>query len=168
LLRNGVSNFYKTWVASIVKNDNWIRLMTFFKRVLSVSGALAATILGGSGAFAMLDGDSQNLFESIEQGMWQLRPASGSNSSLPVSQYCVGNPERLAQLRHLNAHCSQNIIRSTHNSVTVSYSCRGQGQGITTLRRETGRLIQIQSQGIWNGGPFNFTAEGRRIGTCQP
>jgi hypothetical protein len=158
---------YRDWVASIVATDNWLRLMAFFKPMMYVYGAIAATMLSAGGALALLDGDNQNLLESIEQGMWQLRPASGSSAKLPVSQYCVGNPDRLVQLRHINNNCSQNIIRSTHNSVTISYSCRGQGQGITSIRRETSRLIQIQSQGIWNGGPFNFTAEGRRIGTCQ-
>jgi Protein of unknown function (DUF3617) len=140
--------------------------MTFIKHIFRALTAFTATSLCAAGAFAMIDGDGSSLLDTIERGLWQLRAASGSGSTVPVNQYCVGNAERLVQLRHSGADCSQNIIRSTANSVTVSYSCRGQGQGITTIRRETSRLIQIQSQGIWNGAPFNFTAEGRRTGAC--
>jgi hypothetical protein len=140
--------------------------MTLIKHTIRTSAAFIATSFCAAGTFAMIDGDGSNLFDSIEHGLWQLRPASGSGSTIPVNQYCMGTPERLVQLRHSGADCSQNIIRATANSITVSYSCRGQGQGITTIRRETSRLIQIQSQGIWNGSPFNFTAEGRRTGTC--
>lgn len=129
--------------------------------------AVTACALCASSAFAMLDGGgaSGSLLDSIERGMWQLRPASGS-TSVPVDKYCVTIPERLAQLRHKNAVCSQNIVRSTANTVTISYSCRGQGQGITTIRKETSKLLQIQSQGIWNGAPFDFAAEARRTGAC--
>ncbi len=140
--------------------------MTVIKQISRFSSALAATGLCAAGAFAMIDGDGSSLLDSIERGMWQLRPASGSGSTVPVNQYCIGVPERLIQLRHNGADCTQSIVRNMPNSVTVSYTCRGQGQGITTIRRETSRLIQIQSQGIWNGSPFNFTAEGRRTGTC--
>mgnify|MGYP006175199349 CR=1 FL=1 len=35
------------------------------------------------------------------------------------------------------------------------------------LRRETSRLVQIQSQGIRNGLPFEFSAEARRVGDCS-
>jgi hypothetical protein len=40
------------------------------------------------------------------------------------------------------------------------------GQGLTTIRRETDALIQIQSQGINNGAPFSFSVEGRHGGAC--
>ena len=48
----------------------------------------------------------------------------------------------------------------------MQYTCRGRGYGRTHIRRETGRLVQIESQGIVDGLPFDFVAEGRRIGEC--
>jgi hypothetical protein len=43
----------------------------------------------------------------------------------------------------------------------------GQGYGRTQIRRETDGLVQIDSQGIVNGLPFAFSAEGRRTGDCR-
>jgi hypothetical protein len=57
-------------------------------------------------------------------------------------------------------------VRSTANSVTVSYSCKAQGLGLTTIRKESNRIIHIQSQGIRNNAPFSFAVEGRKTGPC--
>jgi hypothetical protein len=51
--------------------------------------------------------------------------------------------------------------------VVVQYTCRGKGYGRTHIRRETGRLVQIDSQGIAGGLPFEFSAEARRVGDCS-
>ncbi len=40
------------------------------------------------------------------------------------------------------------------------------GSGRTTIRVETPRLVQIETQGIADQSPFAFSAEARRIGTC--
>ncbi len=149
---------------SIVTNDNWRRHMKISMKALFGTIASAAAIMAGGTAHAVLD--SGDLLETLERGMWRLRPASGTSSALPVEQYCVGDATILAQLRHGNAACTQNVLRSSANSVTISYSCRGKGQGITVIRKETNRLIQIQSQGIWNNSPFSFKAEARRAGNC--
>jgi hypothetical protein len=37
---------------------------------------------------------------------------------------------------------------------------------LTTIRKESSRIIHIQSQGIRNNAPFSFSAEGRKIGPC--
>lgn len=149
---------------SIVTNDNRRRHMNIFMKALFGSIALAAIAMAGGAAHAVLD--NGDLLETLERGLWRLRHAPGTASALPVSQYCLGDATILAQLRHSNATCSQNVLRSTANSLTISYSCGGKGQGITVIRKETDRLIQIQSQGIWNSSPFSFTAEARRISAC--
>jgi hypothetical protein len=132
-------------------------------KVIASIGAFAALICANAGAYAL---DSGDLLETLERGLWRIRPASGSSSALPIDQYCVGDPLRLVQLRHGKANCYHNVLRSTPNTIVISYTCRGQGQGTTTIRKETSRLIQINSQGIWNNSPFNFSAEARRTGTC--
>ena len=90
----------------------------------------------------------------------------GCASAPPVGQLCVGDVSRLTQLQHGTTPCEQYVVRSLPNSVTVSYSCKGQGQGLTTIRKESGKLIQIQSQGIRNNAPFSFSVEGRKTVAC--
>jgi len=50
--------------------------------------------------------------------------------------------------------------------VVVQYTCKGRGYGRTQIRKESGQLAQIDSRGIANGLPFEFTAEARRVGDC--
>jgi hypothetical protein len=131
------------------------------------SGLLVCAILvGASGsALAMGQGSNPDLLESIERGMWNLR-AVGSAAAASGSQLCVADPKQLVQIQHGAASCSHYVVRSTPNSVTISYSCKGSGQGYTTIKKETSRLLQIQSQGIHNSSPFSFSVEGRRAGAC--
>ena len=92
-----------------------------------------------SGAYAIAQGGDLSLLESVERGMWQLRAVGGGPSGTPANQICVSDPAKLVQ---------------------------GQGQGLTTIRKESPRLIHIQSQGIRNNAPFSFSVEGRRMSAC--
>jgi hypothetical protein len=121
----------------------------------------------GSGALAFAQGGDLSLLDSLERGMWQLRPVgAGATTSATSTPICLGDQARLVQIQHGNAPCEHYVVRSTPNSVTVSYSCNGQGQGLTTIRKESNRLIHIQSQGIRNNSPFSFSVEGRKTGAC--
>jgi hypothetical protein len=130
--------------------------------------ALAASLvlLAGPAAVGMGQADNQDLLQTLEKGLWQLRAIGGGASTAASSQLCVSDPKMLAQIQHGGNSCSHFVVRSTANSVTISYSCKGAGQGLTTIRKETGRLVQIQSQGIRNNSPFSFSVEGRRAGAC--
>lgn len=131
---------------------------------LALTGFLCMS--AGSGAMAFAQGGDLSLLESLERGLWQLRAVGGGPSGGAANQICLGDPIRLTQIQHGNAPCTYFVVRSLPNSVTVSYSCNGQGQGLTTIRKESGRLIHIQSQGIRNNAPFSFSVEGRKTGTC--
>ena len=120
----------------------------------------------GGGAFAYAQGGDLSLLESLDRGLWQLRAVGGGASGAPVNQLCVGDPARLTQIQHGDAPCSYYVVRSMPNSVTVSYSCKGLGQGLTTIRKENSKLIHIQSQGIRNNSPFSFAVEARRSSAC--
>lgn len=120
----------------------------------------------GSGAAALAQGGDLSLLESLERGLWQLRAVGGGTSGAATDKLCVGDPSRLTQIQHGDAPCTRYVVRSTPTAVTVSYTCKGQGQGLTTIRKESGKLIQIQSQGIRNNAPFSFSVEGRRAGAC--
>jgi hypothetical protein len=120
----------------------------------------------GSAAQGVVAQDSGSLLQTLERGLWQLRAVGGGASAAGASQLCLGDPKLLAQIQHGATACSHMVVESTANAVTISYSCKGAGQGLTTIRKESGRLIQIKSQGIRNSSPFSFTVEGRRAGTC--
>lgn len=118
--------------------------------------ALAGPAHGQRPALAMLDG--------LDHGRWELRlrdPEGGTQ------QICLGDPRRLIQLRHPALPCERLVVSDEPGEVTVQYTCRGHGYGRTHIRRESNRLIQIDSQGIANGLPFSFAAEGRRVGDCS-
>lgn len=124
-----------------------------------------AVLLSGAGvtAFAFVPGNGLAMLDSLERGMWQLR-STGSDE--PLTKICLGKSENLIQIRHSGLSCDQYVVRSSASSVTVSYTCKGQGQGLTTIRKESDRIIHIQSQGIMGNAPFSVSAEGRRTGAC--
>ena len=123
-------------------------------------------LFAGSGAAAFAQGGDMSLLESLDHGLWQLRAVGGGNSGAAIDRLCLGNPSQLTQIQHGDTACDRYVVRSTPTSLTVSYSCKGQGQGLTTIRKESARLIHIQSQGIRNNAPFSFSVEGRRAGAC--
>lgn len=98
----------------------------------------------------------------LESGLWELRGPSNGR----IAAICLGNPIQLTQPRHGAAACSRDVVAADANSMTVNYSCPGAGRGRTTIRIETPRLIQIDSQGLDHGAPFALRAEARRIGAC--
>ena len=58
------------------------------------------------------------------------------------------------------------MVAADSDSMTVNYSCPGAGRGRTTIRFETPRLVQIDSQGLDHGAPFALArggAAGRRL-----
>lgn len=131
----------------------------FTKRI-----ALAAFAVGLF-ASAPAGGQKQSLamLDQLDAGRWELRVR---NDGTEVQRLCVNNGRRFIQLRHPDAACERFVVEDGPSAVTVQYTCRGKGYGRTAIRRETSRLVQIQSQGIVGGLPFEFSAEARRVGTC--
>jgi hypothetical protein len=117
--------------------------------------AFTAPALGQRQSLAMLD--------QLEAGRWELHMRDATNA---VEQICFHDARRLIQLRHPADNCNRLIVDDNVSDVTVQYTCHGRGYGRTHIRRETGRLVQIDSQGIANGLPFSFAAEARRVGEC--
>lgn len=125
--------------------------------LLSLPVATAALAYAPSGEIALL--------KTLDRGLWTFRSVGGGGLEA-ADKLCLGDALRLARMQHLDAQCSHYVVRSQPNSVTISYSCKGQGQGLTTIRRESGKLIHVQSQGIRNNAPFSFSVEGRHMGAC--
>lgn len=130
------------------------------KRVamIGVAGwaALAVPASSQRPALAMLD--------QIETGRWEIRLRDSTRRTYPI---CVGNGRQMIQLRHEALNCERLVVEDAADTVTVQYTCRGRGYGRTSIRRETNRLVQIQTQGIAEGLPFDFAAEARHTGSCS-
>lgn len=103
------------------------------------------------------------MLDDLSKGEWTLRYRDGSS----IRKVCLRKGDELIQLQHSDANCSRFVVDDKANSVTVQYTCRGNGYGRTSIRRETNSLIQIESQGIEGGLPFEFQAEARRTGVCS-
>jgi hypothetical protein len=135
--------------------------MTLKYAPFCLSGTILLSLT--SAALALANANDLSLLHTLERGQWSFR-AVGAEA--PLTKICLGNLELLTQIQHAGAACERYVVRSTVNSVTVSYTCKGQGQGLTTIRKESNRIIHIQSQGIRNNAPFSFAVEGRRTGPC--
>ena len=122
---------------------------------------LAVLVMGAAPAA----GQRQSLvmLDRIQAGHWELVARDGSRARERV---CLRDGRRLIQWRHPASTCERLIVDDSPTEVTVQYTCRGQGFGRTSIRMETSRLFQMQTQGIANGLPFDFAAEGRYIGPC--
>ena len=123
---------------------------------------LIAAVAGATPVVAQTPGLA--MLNTLERGQWQLvdRDSASQGRSL-----CVNDLHMLLQLQHQGAQCSRYVIDDEPNAVTVHYTCPGAGHGRTTIRKETSRLVQIDTQGIAAGAPFSYAYEARRTGSCS-
>ena len=96
--------------------------------------AFAAPAVGQKQSLAMLD--------QLESGRWELHLREPGGS---VERLCFRDGRRLIQLRHPADSCESLIIDDKPSDITVQYTCRGRGYGRTHIRKETGRLVQIEA-----------------------
>lgn len=132
------------------------------KNLLRIGGAAAVAIVAFA-APASGGGQSLAMLDQLDSGRWELRVRE---PGAPVQKLCVDDGRRFIQLRHQADSCERFVVQDGVSDVTVQYTCRGRGYGRTHIRRETNRLVQIDSQGIAQGLPFDFSAEARRVGDC--
>ena len=121
----------------------------------AAAGVLVAPVAAQAPALAMLD--------RLERGEWLVR-FRGTGEQRRV---CLRTGRELIQMRHGNGDCSRYVVEDSAGQVTVQYSCAGNGYGRTSIRRESATLAHVESQGIADGKPFQFTAEARRTGACR-
>ena len=103
------------------------------------------------------------MLDTLDRGGWEVRFRDGSS----VRKVCVRTGREFIQLRHTEGGCNRFVVEDEATNVTVQYTCRGNGYGRTHIRKESDTLVQIDSQGIAGGKPFQFTAEARRTGGCD-
>jgi hypothetical protein len=129
------------------------------RRVWRVSAAAA----GVAFAAAPLEAQAPELamLDALAKGAWNLRIRDDGTQRI-----CVRDGREFIQLRHRQPGCSRFVVQDGADEVIVQYTCRGNGYGRTSIRREGNALVQIQSQGIEGGTPFSFSAEARHSGSC--
>ena len=130
-------------------------------RILWKAGAAAAGLML---AAVPLEAQAPELamLDSLSKGAWNLRIRDDGSQQ----RVCVRDGREFIQLRHKQAGCSRIVVRDGADEVVVQYTCRGNGYGRTTIRREGNTLVQIESQGFEAGTPFSFKAEARHSGSC--
>lgn len=125
--------------------------------------ALLLSALGIGTAAAASQGDALAMLSGLQRGTWAVASRDGG----PSRTICLGDSLQLIQLRHGGSACSRFVVEDAPDKVTVQYTCKGNGYGRTSIRKETNALVQIESQGIAGGLPFQFKAEARRTGACK-
>lgn len=137
---------------------------------MRLKGALCR-VAAAFGAFMLLTAPSTPqergrlpALAQLQPGLWVIRDLDDSRA--PTRSICLGDPNVLMQLEHRGAPCSRLVIESGPLAATVHYTCPATGFGRTTIRVETPRLAQIDTQGILRKAPFALRAEARRVGAC--
>ena len=135
----------------------------------TVSRASVTGVLGPLGLAALLaavplavDAAELGMLDSLAKGAWNLRIRDDGSEQ----RICVRDGRELIQLRHKQAGCSRFVVQDDTDEVVVQYTCRGNGYGRTSIRREANGLVQVQSQGIVDGAPFSISGEARHSGSC--
>ncbi|MBD2843400.1 hypothetical protein IB285_14155 [Erythrobacter sp. KMU-140] len=136
-------------------------MQRFSNSKIATRTAFAAAVI----AFAvpvLAQSDGLSMLGKLTKGEWTVKPRDGA----PERKICVRTGQELIQLQHSERGCSRFVVEDAPFKVTVQYTCPGNGYGRTYIRRETETLVQIESQGISNGLPFQLAGEARRTGTC--
>jgi len=131
-------------------------------RAVMVTGAAFLAVSAWQRVPAQAPARPLHVLAQMDAGKWELR----SRDSGTVRQLCLGNRRNAVQLMHRDNACDWVVLEDAAASLTVQYTSRGHGYGRTHIRRETARLVQIETQGIANGVPFDERVEGRRSGDC--
>jgi hypothetical protein len=139
-----------------------MRRIPAVKRHSRFAGAALAALFALAGP-AMGAGPSLAMLEQLEAGRWEIRVRE---AGAQPQRMCIASGHSLIQLRHPGSTCERFVVQDGPNEVVVQYTCKGRGYGRTHIRKESGRLVQIDSRGIAGGLPFEFTAEARRVGEC--
>ena len=126
---------------------------------------LAAVAVTGWSLSAGLTGQALprlTMLATLKDGLWELR----QRGSTTVDRVCTRDGLGLIQLRHPGRACDRLVLEQADHAIVVQYTCKGSGFGRTRIRRETPQLVQIETQGVADGFPFDYAVEGRWVGEC--
>jgi hypothetical protein len=132
-----------------------------YSRLIVLSSVLCGA-LAGLAIPALAQGNGLAMLGALSKGEWTIKYRDGTADR----KICLRSGQELIQLRHRETGCNQFVVEDGAAKVTVQYTCSGNGYARTSIRRETASLVQLESQGIHGGMPFQFIAEARRTGSC--
>lgn len=141
---------------------NSMKLLSDSVSRLLVGGGLAAAAALWLTAPGLAQDNGLKMLGTLAKGEWTIKQRGGT----PDRKICVKSGAELIRLMHRESGCNQFVVEDGAARVTVQYTCPGNGYGRTSIRRETAALVQLESQGIHDGMPFQFLAEARRTGPC--
>ena len=123
-------------------------------------------------AYAAMPLPSLKLFADgmFEPGLWRVEPLDAdSRARMPGGQsICIAAPDALAHagMAPANGSCIHTIVNDAPDRATITYSCKGQGSGRTTILRDARNRFTVDAQGIAGREPFAMRGEYRRVGEC--
>lgn len=146
--------------------DRLLRFFSGFSHRLPLRAAFGSlfALLAFAGPTLAAQRPSLAMLDLLQPGQWEVRDRDLSGGR---SRICIESGRRLIQIRHMREACRSFTVQDTADAVTVHYTCPGNGYGQTSVRFESAQLVQLETQGIAQGLPFNFRAEVRRVGTCS-
>lgn len=95
--------------------------------------------------------------------MWEIDGVPGTRSP---ARACIADVQLFTRFEHRAKKCSAKALSDDGRSVIIEYTCGGSGFGRSKLEAITPRTLKIDTQGISNALPFNYTLNARRIGDC--
>ena len=126
-----------------------------FRGVFAVAGIALVPLIAAASPAGVLS--------QIQPGLWEF---SGPRNA-PVRRVCVGETPLLGQIEHQAPRCTRSVVRNDSALAVIDYDCPGAGFGHSEVTVLTPRSIRVQTQGISAGAPFNYSVQGRRVGSCQ-
>jgi hypothetical protein len=99
----------------------------------------------------------------VKAGMWELEGLPGTTAATRV---CIADVQQLTRYEHRTRACPGKAISDTGRSTVVEYSCGASDFGRTKIDVITPRNLKINTQGISDALPFNYTLNAHRVGDC--
>lgn len=136
-----------------------------FSKVSHLRSKLGLAVLGAGVALLAwplaANPPELGMLTGLTKGKWEVRVRGEGARNI-----CVRSGPEFIQIKHADSGCSRFVVDDTATDVTVQYTCRGNGYGRTHVRKESAKLVQIDSTGIQGGAPFDISAEARHVGPC--
>jgi len=107
-------------------------------------------------------GDGYSLLRGLDKGAWQIKYREGGKAQ----RLCVKSGMELLSIGNPPSGCRRFVVKDSEGSLDVQLTCPGRGYARTSLRKETGSLVQVEAQGVRNGAPYSVRGEARRTGSC--
>jgi hypothetical protein len=124
-----------------------------------------ALVLACTGGEAPAQAAEPQALVALAPGLWEFKEVGRTGAP---TRRCLTSLRELFQPVHPTLACRHFISADEADHATVAYDCAALGQGRTSLRVETRRLVQLDSQGISEGRPFAVRLEARRLSACKP